>query len=91
MKTYAIFLYPDEEIRWTTGSRDNGINGLMGYPAHIGFNKGDGITIKKLAMSGQNEVVNIESTKNVKGSNGVYIFDISGDSISTKNCKNRNQ
>ena len=28
METYAIFLYADGEIQWTTGDADGGTNGL---------------------------------------------------------------
>ena len=86
-ETYAIFLYADEAIQWTTGDADGGSNGRGGNAAQIGFNKGDGEN-EKIAISGTPNVINIASSRNVIGSHhGIYIFKISGTSIPVQHSK----
>ena len=82
METYAIFLYADGEIQWTTGDSilDGGTNGLGGNTAQIGFNKGDGIDFGVISISGTSDVGNVASTSNV-GEDGVYVFKISDSTI----------
>ena len=80
MDTYAIFLYADGEIQWTTGDADGGTNGLGGNTAQIGFNRGDGTDFGVIPISGTIDVGNVASTSNV-GVDGVYIFKISDDNI----------
>ena len=80
METYAIFLYADGEIQWTTGDSDGGTNGLGGNPAQVGFNRGDGTDFGIIPSSGTANIINIASTSNV-GVDGVYIFKISESSI----------
>ena len=88
METYAIYLYADGEIQWTTGDADGGVNGLGGNPAQVGFNRGDGTDFGVIPISGTADVINIASTSNV-GVDGVYIFKISDEDIeifSSKRC-----
>ena len=80
MDTYAIFLYADGEIQWTTGDADGGTNGLGGNTAQIGFNRGDGTDFGVIPISGTIDVGNVASTSNI-GVDGVYIFKISDDTI----------
>ena len=74
-ETYAIFLYADGLIQWTTGDADGGTNGLGGNPAQIGVNSGDGESTV-IAISGTSDVVNVASTSNI-GEDGVYVIKIS--------------
>ena len=88
METYAIFLYADGEIQWTTGNDDGGSNGLGGNVARIGFNERGGTRYAEIAISGTTDVLNIESSKNAIGSSdGVYIFKISDSSIPVLHSK----
>ena len=80
METYAIFLYADGEIQWTTGDNDGGTDGWGGNYAQIGFNRGDGIDFGAIPLSGRASVINVSSTSNV-GVNGLYIFKISDETI----------
>ena len=80
METYAIFLYADGEIQWTTGDADGGVNGLGGNPAQVGVNLGDGMNFGVIPTSGSANIVDIESTSNV-GENGVYIIKISDNPV----------
>jgi len=64
-ETYAIFLYADGGIQWTTGDADGGTDGLGGNPAQIGFNRGDGTNFGIISSSGTADVVNVASTSNV--------------------------
>jgi len=77
-RTFAIFLY--EDIQWTTGDNDGGIDGLGGIPAQVGFNRGNGIDFAAIPASRTPNVINLASTSNVRVP-GVYIFQISGNMI----------
>ena len=79
-ETYAIFLYADGEIQWTTGDADGGTNGLGGNTAQIGFNRGDGMDFVIIPISGTTDVGNVASTSNIR-EDGVYIFKISDSTI----------
>ena len=80
METFAIFLYADGEIQWTTGDADGGTNGLGGNTAQIGFNRGDGTDFGIIPTSGTSDVGNVATTSNV-GQDGVYVFKISHSTI----------
>ena len=84
-ETYAIFLYADGLIQWTTGDADGGTNGLGGNPAQIGVNRGDG-EFGVIAISGTSDVLNVASTSNI-GENGVYVFKISDVTIQVVTSK----
>jgi len=81
-QTYAIFLYADGLIQWTTGDNQGGVNGLGGNPAQVGFNNGDGTNFAVIPPSGTADVLNLDSTSNVNMP-GVWIFQIDGDTIET--------
>ena len=83
-KTFAIFLYADGEIQWTTGDNDNGVHGLEGYPAQVGFNKGDDEHFGIVATSGTESIIDIPFTNN----SGVYIFRISDNNIEVETGNN---
>ena len=83
-QSYAIFLYADEEIQWTTGDADGGINGLGGIPAQVGFNKGDGIGFATVNKSRTQDIIKINTASNT-GLPGVMIFKISDETIMIKN------
>ena len=76
-------MYPSGGIQWTTGDNDNGTNGLFGYPAQVGFNKGDGIHAGIIGASGTDNIIDIPFTSNV-GEDGVYIFEISNEDVSVE-------
>ena len=83
-QSYAIFLYADEEIQWTTGDAHGGINGLGGIPAQVGFNKGDGIGFTTINKSRTQDIIKINSASNT-GIPGVMVFKISDETIIIKN------
>ena len=85
-QTYAIYLYADGEIQWTTGDADGGVNGLGGNSAQVGFNRGDGTDFGAIPISGTADVLNIASTSNV-GVDGMYIFRLHDDPIETEYSK----
>ena len=84
MQSYAIFLYADGAIQWTTGDADGGVNGLGGIPAQVGFNKGDGIGFATIIKSRTQDIINVASASNT-GTPGVLIFKISDEDIFTTN------
>ena len=83
-QSYTIFLYADEEIQWTTGDADGGINGLGGIPAQVGFNKGDGVGFTTINKSRTQDIIKINTASNT-GLPGVMIFKISDETINIKN------
>ena len=68
-----MFLYAD--IQWTTGDDSNGINGIGGNEAVVGFNAGDGINSKIISGSMTPSIINITQTSNI-GVPGTWIFKV---------------
>ena len=77
-------MYTDQEIQWTTGDADGGINGLGGIPAQVGFNKGDEVGFATIKKSRTQDIIKINSASNT-GMPGVMIFKISDETIIIKN------
>jgi len=75
-KSYAIYLYADDMIQWTTGDNDGGVNGLGGTAAQVGINRGNGVEAVIVNGSRTNDVINIFRNSNVDAP-GLFIFDIS--------------
>ena len=89
LQSFAIFLYADGEIQWTTGDASGGSNGLGGTPAQVGFNAGDGVNYAAVPASRTADIINIASTSNV-GTPGVWIFQINEETIVTSSGKTNN-
>ena len=85
-ETYAVFLYADGLIQWTTGDNDGGVDGLGGTLAQFGFNSGDGVDFAAIPASGMVDIINIASASNA-GVPGVWEFQISDDVIPTTYSK----
>ena len=83
-ESYAIFLYADNGIQWTTGDADGGINGLGGIPAQVGFNKGDGTGFTAVNNSRTEHIIRVASASNT-GLPGILVFKISDVNISIRN------
>ena len=87
-RSFAIFLYADGEIQWTTGDASEGSGGFGGIPAQVGFNAGDGERFANVTGSQTADIVNISSTTNAN-TPGVWIFRIDKEQIDiTRECKN---
>ena len=84
--SFVIFLYADGEIQWTTGDASDGINGLGGIPAQVGFDAGDGIRHATIPGSRTDAIINITQTSNV-GIPGVWIFRIDGQEVVLAGCQ----
>ena len=76
-RSFAIFLYLDDGIQWTTGSRNGGSNGLGGTEAQVGYDAGDSVNYYTINGSMTPSIVDIETTSNV-GIPGMYIFEVDG-------------
>lgn len=83
-ESYALFLYADNEIQWTTGDADGGINGLGGIPAQVGFNKGDGTGFMTINNSRTKQIIKIASAGNINLP-GILVFKINDENISIRN------
>ena len=81
-----IFLYADGLIQWTTGDASDGVNGLGGTPAQVGFNAGDGVNYAAVPESRTGEIINIDTTSNV-GVPGVWVFQVNEETITISSGK----
>ena len=61
--SFAIFLYADGFIQWTTGDASQGTNGLGGTQAQIGFNAGDRVNFASHPYSQTADVINIATSR----------------------------
>ena len=86
-RSFAIFLYADGGIHWTTGDASEGNGGFGGTPAQVGFNAGDGERFANITSSQTPDVVNVDSTTNVD-TPGVWIFRVDEEEIDTRECNN---
>ena len=82
--SYALFLYPEGGIQWTTGDL-TGTNGLGGIQAQVGYNAGNNINYYTVPGSGTSSISDIESTSNV-GVHGMYIFKVDGRYAGKPSC-----
>ena len=71
--SFAIFLYLDDGIQWTTGDSSGGANGVGGTEAQVGYDAGDGVNYHSVPGSMTPSIIDIETTSNV-GIAGMYIF-----------------
>ena len=87
-RSFALFLYADGEIQWTTGDASGGSGGFGGTPAQVGFNAGDGKRFANVTGSQTSAIINIDSTTNVDRP-GVWIFRIDEEEIEiSQECRN---
>ena len=75
-RSFAIYLYADDMIEWTTGGRDGGVGGLGGTPAQVGINEGNGVDFSVVPGSRTDDIINIVNSSNTDTS-GVYVIRIS--------------
>jgi hypothetical protein len=75
--SFAIFLYADGLIQWTTGDDSGGSGGLGGWEARVGFNLGS-FDSYPVPGSGTPEIINITLTSNV-GRAGMWVFHLDGE------------
>lgn len=73
--SFAIFLYADGGIQWTTGDNSGGAGGRGGIPAVAGINAGDGIESATLPGSKTHDIINVAMTSNVKIP-GLWVFQV---------------
>ena len=83
--SFAIFHYVRGGIQWTTGDASDGVNGVGGTPAQVGFNAGDGIRFASVPGSRTSDIINIDEQSNVFRP-GVFIYQVDGDSVSPAGC-----
>ena len=79
-RSFAIFLYADNMIQWTTGDNDDGVDGLGGIPAQVGINEGDEMNFNVIEGSRTNDIINIVNGSNINMP-GVYVIRISDGEI----------
>ena len=83
--SFVIFLYADGGIQWTTGDASEGVDGLGGIPAHVGFNAGDGNRSATVPASRTDDIVDIELTSNV-GIPGMWVLQVDQDELAFGQC-----
>ena len=74
-------------IQWTTGDANNGVNGLGGIQAQVGFNAGDAVNYFNVPESRTSAIINITQTSNVNVS-GQWIFQVQNRIISPGSVQN---
>ena len=74
-ESFAIFLYADTRIQWTTGDASGGIGGLGGTEALAGINAGDSVNFVTIPGLLTPSIINIAQTSNV-GIPGIWIFKV---------------
>ena len=78
-RSFAIFLYLDDGIEWTTGFRNGGSNGFGGTQAQVGYDAGNFLNYYIVPSSMMSTIVDIETTSNVDPEiPGMYIFEVDG-------------
>ncbi len=95
-RTFAIFLYLDNGINWTTGDFSGGVNGTGGNEAEVGFspNQGDAFLIEG---SSTEDVINIEEKTNLPAyvatnvcHKGLFVFQVNNNEIRSPSNGNYN-
>ena len=74
-ESFAMFLYADKRIQWTTGDASGGSDGLGGTEAVAGINAGDGVNFVTIPGSMTPSIINITQTSNV-GTPGMWMFKV---------------
>jgi hypothetical protein len=85
--SFAMFLYAEEEIEWTTGDSGGGTSGLGGTPAQVGFNSGDG-RFHSLPLSRKAGIVDIDQVPGNTREKGLWIFRVDQSEITSGECSN---
>ena len=73
VQSFAIFLYADGLMQWTTADSAQGSGGVGGIPAQVGFDAGDGLNYANLPGSRTPDILNLAITTNSRA-NGQWIF-----------------
>ena len=85
--SFVIFLYAERMIGWTTGDASDGVGGIGGIPAQVGFNAGDRNRSTVVPESRTGAIINITMTSNVDSedrSRGQWIFRVDGEKIAAE-------
>ncbi len=83
--SFAIFHYVRGGIQWTTGDASEGVDGIGGIPAQVGFNAGDGIRFTSVPGSRTADIINVDEQSNVFRA-GVFVFQVDGVSVAPAGC-----
>lgn len=86
--SFAMFLYAEGKIEWTTGDSGGGTNGLGGTSAQAGFNSGDGMRFYSLPLSHSARIVDIDQLPGNTREKGFWIFRVDQNEITSGECSN---
>ena len=86
--SFAVFLYAEGGIQWTSADTSGGTGGLGGTPAQAGFNAGDGIRSFSLPTSRTDDIADIDHLPGNTGVNGLWIFRVDQEQIDNGDCSN---
>ena len=87
-ESYAIYLYADGLIQWTTSDTDGGLNGIGGKAAEVGYistrNSERNSEIRKFLLPGSEtcSIIDIPSRSNVKVP-GIMVLPLDGTNPAT--------
>ena len=85
LNSFVMFLYADNGIQWTTGDASDGIGGLGGHPAQVGFNAGDAMRAETVLGSRTSDIINIHMTSNVDVP-GAWIYQVDPVNVKPGGC-----
>ena len=80
-KTFAIYVYANDKMQWTTGDRDGGEKGLGGDEARVGIIREDGSTFF-IRGSNTPDVKKVHEASNT-GLRGLWYFRVDTDMVIT--------
>lgn len=80
-RTFAIYVYVNDRIQWTTGDRDGGTAGLGGDEADVGIIRDDNSTYF-IPGSNTANVLRVHEASNT-GLRGLWYFRVDGDNVMT--------
>ena len=80
-QSFVMFLYADGLIQWTTGDSSNGVNGMGGTQAQVGFIAGDGINFAAVPESRTADIIDIADIP------GILAFQVDRENISESSGK----
>ena len=80
-KTFAIYVYANDKMQWTTGDRDGGEKGLGGDEARVGIIRENGSTFF-IRGSNTPDVKRVHEASNT-GLRGLWYFRVDTDMVIT--------
>lgn len=79
-QTFAIYVYVNDRMQWTTGDSDDGQGGFGGTPARVGIIMDDTTSAHFIPGSGTADILNVHEASNT-GLRGLWYFKVDGNTV----------